>query len=151
MSASLPVTKTCCQSTVKINQHHNSDTVPLSNAKSCNLALGDTEGIFKQALQTTEFFSSYSCTIKSIAFKNKTKNCQSYPKHEEPSLSFLCNDEQQSCVCNRVQMSWHAGQSVLTLQVNRWEALEETTVSFQSKRTQSSHWPGITGAGMQKG
>lgn len=44
--------------------------------KSCNLALGDTEGIFKQARQTTEFFSSYSCTIKSVAFKNKTKkNC----------------------------------------------------------------------------
>lgn len=47
---------------------------------------------------------------------------------------------------------WHAGQSVLTLQVNRWKALEETTVSFKNKKkSQSTHRPGIIGAGMQKG
>lgn len=28
----------------------------------------------------------------------------------------------------------HAGQSVLTLQVNKWKALKETTVSFESNK-----------------
>lgn len=34
--------------------------------------------------------------------------------------------------CKHESASWHAGQSVLTLQVNGWKALEETTVSFEN-------------------
>lgn len=60
------------------------------------------------------------------------------------------------CATTEESDSWHAGQSVLTLQVNRWKALEETTISFKTKKTnqkktQSTCWPGIIGAGMQKG
>lgn len=47
------------------------------------------------------------------------------------------NDRLQSCVCDHMKdenSGWHAGQSVLTLQVNRWKALEETTVSFKNKK-----------------
>lgn len=46
---------------------------------------------------------------------------------------------------------WHAGQRVLSLQVNSREALKETTVSFESETNLSTHWPGVAGAGMQKG
>lgn len=38
------------------------------------------------------------------------------------------------CATTEESDRWHAGQSVLTLQVNRWKALEETTISFKTKK-----------------
>lgn len=38
---------------------------------------------------------------------------------------------------------WHAGQGVLTLQVNRWKALEETTVSCKAKKKYSKAHSGL--------
>lgn len=50
--------------------------------------------------------------------------------------------------CRRESARRHAGQSLLTLEVNGWKALGETAVGFKAKTT---HWPGVIGAGMQKG
>lgn len=115
---------------------------------SVYLALCDIEGIFKQTLKHLNFSPLTLVPLKKTA--SPIKNMMScHCRHSHTS-----NDRQQSCVCNNGKMreiaSWHAGQSVLTQQVNRGKALEETTVSFKTK-TQSTHWPGIIEAGMQKG
>lgn len=138
-----------------------SDTVPLPNARdsyfhsTCNLALGDTEGIFKQALKNNLNFSPRSFVpLKSTAFLKKNKNkkllvlSKIWSRHCHSSMS---NDGKTACAaaCRWECTSWHAGQRVLTLKVNRWEALEETTVSFTSEKL-GTHGPGIIGTGMQK-
>lgn len=57
------------------------------------------------------------------------------------AVTFTRTDS-EAALCDRMKdesAGWHAGQSVLTLQVNWWKALEETTVSFKTKNKTSKH------------
>lgn len=49
------------------------------------------------------------------------------------------------CATTEESDRWHAGQSVLTLQVNRWKALEETTISFKTKKTNQKKLKALAG------
>lgn len=56
----------------------------------------------------------------------------------------MCKDKKAKQAVAGMQVK-----GVLTLQLNTWEALEETTVSL--KKIISTHWPGIIEAGMREG
>lgn len=100
---------------------------------SMYLALGDIEGIFKQYLKHLSF-----SPLTPVPFKYTLKKLLVLSKISGAVIAFTftwaMTDCKAACATTEESASWHAGQSVLTLQVNRWKALEETTISFKTKK-----------------
>lgn len=99
----------------------------------CGLALCDIKDIFKQTLK---HFSTLSCTTKSILKRKLLVLSNIWGAVIAVILVWAMTVSKAACATMKrwEGTHWHAGQCELTLQINGWKALEETTISFKTKK-----------------